>query len=73
MALNKPQPLDERIKSICAEAVVDAKAAELKKLYEGLPITWLRRDLDNKAPGCVCKQALAFLRKVNDNGACLIA
>jgi cytidine deaminase len=63
MALNKTPPLEERIKSICAEAeaVVDARAAELKKVYEGLPLTMLRRGLENKAPGCACRQALAIL------------
>ena len=63
MALNKTPPLDERIKSICAdaEAFVDAAAAEQKKLFEGLPLAMLRRHLENKAPGCACKQALAIL------------
>jgi hypothetical protein len=40
---------------------VDAKAAELKKQFDGLPLTMIRRGLENKAPGCVCKQALAIL------------
>jgi len=63
MAFSKSPPLEERIKSICAEAeaFVDAKAVEQKKLFEGLPLAMLRRDLELKAPGCVCKQALAIL------------
>ena len=63
MAFTKTSPLDERIRATCAdaEAFVDAKAAEMKKQFEGLPIALLRRDLTNKAPGCVCKQALAIL------------
>lgn len=63
MAINRTPPLDERIRATCAEAeaFVDAKAAELKKQFEGLPVAMLRRDLTNKAPGCVCKQALAIL------------
>jgi hypothetical protein len=63
MAINRTSPLDERIRATCAEAeaFVDAKAAELKKQFEGLPIALLRRGLENKAPGCVCKQALAIL------------
>jgi hypothetical protein len=63
MAFTKTSPLDERIKARCAdaEAFVDAKAAEMKKEFEGLPIATLRRSLENKAPGCVCKQALATL------------
>jgi hypothetical protein len=63
MALSKTPPLEERIRSTCAEAgaFVDAKAAELKKQFDGLPLTMIRRGLENKAPGCVCKQALAIL------------
>ena len=65
MAFSKPLPLEERIKSTCAEAeaVVDAEAAEQKKLFPGLPIAMLRRQLENKASGCVCRQALAILEK----------
>ena len=36
------------------------KAAELKQ-FDRLPLTKIRRGLENKAPGCVCKQALAIL------------
>jgi len=63
MAFTKASPLDERIRATCAdaEAFVDAKATEMKKEFEGLPIATLRRSLENKAPGCVCKQALAIL------------
>ena len=63
MAINRTSPLDERIRSTCAEAgaFVDAKAAELKKQFDGLPLTMIRRGLENNAPGCVCKQALAIL------------
>lgn len=65
MAFTKTPPLDERIRATCleAEAFVDAKAAELKKHFDGLPLAMLRRDLENKAPGCVCKQALAILEE----------
>ena len=65
MAFNKTLPLEERIKSICeeAEAIVEAKAVELKKQYEGLPITWIRRDLETRTGGCACKQALAILEE----------
>ncbi|WLA65830.1 hypothetical protein [Bradyrhizobium diazoefficiens] len=58
-------PPEERIKAICdeANAIVDAKATELKKEFEGLPYVSLRRDLENKAPGCACRQALAILRE----------
>lgn len=65
MALSKTQPLEERIRSTCAEAeaFVDAKAAEQKKLFEGLPLATLRRHFENRAPGCVCKQALAILEE----------
>ena len=39
MAFSKTPPLEERIKSICAEAeaVVEAKAIELKKQCDSLP------------------------------------
>jgi hypothetical protein len=65
MAINRTQPLNERIRATCAEAeaFLDAKAAELKKQFDGLPIALLRRGLTNKAPGCVCKQALAILEE----------
>ena len=63
MAFSKTPPLEERIKSICAEAeaVVEAKAIELKKQCDSLPITWIPRDLENRMGGCVCKQALAII------------
>jgi hypothetical protein len=63
MAPNKTPSLEERIKAVCeeAEAIVEAKAVEIKKQFDGLPITWIRRDLENRAGGCVCKQALAIL------------
>lgn len=65
MAFSKTQPLEERIKSVCAEAeaLVDAAAAEQKKLIPGLPLATLRRHLENKARGCACKQALAILEQ----------
>jgi hypothetical protein len=58
----KPKPLPDRIKDIQAEAeaAIDAKAAELKKQFPGLPIALLRRDLEAKAFGCPCKQALSL-------------
>ena len=45
MAFTKASPLDERIRATCAdaEAFVDAKATEMKKEFEGLPIATLRR------------------------------
>ena len=63
MAFSKTLPLEERIKSICAEAeaIVEAKAEEIKKQYDGLPITWIRRDLESRMGGCLCKQAVAIL------------
>ena len=65
MAFSKAPPLSERIKSICAEAeeIVAAKAAELKKEHEGLPITWIRRDLEHRMGPCVCKQAVAIMEE----------
>jgi hypothetical protein len=65
MAFSKALPLEERIKSICAEAeaVVEAKAVEIKKQYDGLPIAWIRRDPENRMGGCVCKQALAIIEE----------
>jgi hypothetical protein len=63
MAFTKTLP--ERIKSICAEAeaVVEAKALELKKQHGGLPITWIRRDLEHRMGPCVCKQAIAIIEE----------
>jgi len=65
MAFTKTQPLSERIKNICAEAeeIVAAKAAELKKEYDGLPIIWIRRDPEHRMGPCVCKQAVAILEE----------
>jgi hypothetical protein len=65
MAFTKNLPLSERIKSICAEAeeIVAAKAAELKAQYDGLPISWIRRDLEHRTGPCVCKQAIAIIEE----------
>lgn len=58
----KPKPLPDRIKEIQAEAeaAIDATAAELKKQFPGLPLAALRRDIELKAFGCPCKQALSI-------------
>ena len=58
----KPKPLADRIKEIQieAEAFIDARAAELKKQFPGLPIATLRRDIEAQAFGCPCKQALSI-------------
>lgn len=63
--LSKTPPLLERIKSICAEAeaFLDGEAHEQQRLTPGMPLSVYRRHLENKAPGCVCKQALAILEQ----------
>lgn len=55
-------PLEERIRAICAEAeqIVDAKAVAEARQH-GLPLSVTRRDIENRAPGCACRQALAVL------------
>jgi len=65
MVFNKTLPLCDRIRAVCeeAEAVVAAKAAELKKEYDGLPIAWIRRDLEHRSGPCVCKQAIAIIEE----------
>jgi hypothetical protein len=63
--LKPKQSLSERIKEIQidAEAFIDARAAELKKQFPGLPIAVLRRHIEAKAFGCPCKQALGIEEK----------
>jgi hypothetical protein len=60
--LKPKQSLSERIKEIQveAEAFIDARANQLKKQFPGLPFTVLRRDIEAKAFGCPCKQALSI-------------
>lgn len=62
MASSKTPQLHERIEEIQAEAnaFIDAKAAELKKQFPGLPQAMLRRDIEAVAWGCPCKQALSI-------------
>ena len=43
-----------------AEAAIDAAAAELKRRFAGLPLATLRRDIEARAFGCPCKQALTL-------------
>jgi hypothetical protein len=62
----KPQPeksLADQIKEAqaAADAFLDAKAAELHERFPGLPAAMLRRDIEAKAWGCPCKQALSVL------------
>jgi hypothetical protein len=55
--------LDERIAAIHTEidALIEAKAAELKKVYEGtFSHEVLVHDIKIKAWGCPCKQYLAL-------------
>jgi hypothetical protein len=56
--------LEQRILDIHAEinALIEAKAAELKKLptYEGIPLERVAYDIRVKAWGCECKQYLAL-------------
>jgi hypothetical protein len=66
MALLKTNPtlsLEQRIKQTQAEAeaAIDEAAAELKRRFPGLPLTTLRRDIEARAFGCVCKQALSLM------------
>jgi hypothetical protein len=65
MALLKTKSLPDRIRETQAEAeaAVDAAAAELKKRFAGLPLATLRRDIEARAFGCVCKQALSLEEK----------
>lgn len=58
----KQKSLPDRIKEVQAEAeaFIDAKAAELKKQFPELPLSVLRRDVELKAWGCPCRQALSI-------------
>jgi hypothetical protein len=58
----KQKSLADRIREIQAEAdaFIDAKAAELNKQFPGLPVASLRRDIEAKAWGCSCKEALSI-------------
>jgi len=58
----KQKSLPDRIKEIQAEAeaFITAKAEELNKQFPGLPVASLRRDIEAKAWGCPCKQALSI-------------
>ena len=58
MALLKtPPPLDERIKSICAEAeaFVDAEALAQQKLIPGMPLATTNK-IDRKTLGRVARE-----------------
>ncbi len=60
MALNRPLPLDERIKTLRAEidAFIDARAAEIKKTTPGVPEVVIRNLLTARSGNCQCRQYL---------------
>lgn len=53
-----PPPLDEnKVQALQAEinAFIDARAAEMKKTCEGVPVQVLRNILTNRSGGCECR------------------
>jgi len=53
-------PIEDRIKQIRAEcdAIVAKHAAEVKKTCEGVPLQVIRQEIELRARGCPCAQAM---------------
>ena len=62
MAFSKQQPLSEdRVRAFCAEldAFIDAKAEEIKKTCEGVPVASIRNSI-TRGLGCQCAAFLVI-------------
>src|SRR5437870_4332237 len=60
MAFNRTPPLDERIEKLRAEidAFIDARAEEVKKTCDGVPVDVIRNLITARGGGCQCQQYL---------------
>jgi hypothetical protein len=56
MATNRTQPLEERIAVLRAEieTEIEARVAQMRKEYTGLPDGYIRADL-TRGIGCLCR------------------
>jgi hypothetical protein len=59
-----PEPLGDRIEKFRAgiDAYIETRMKEMKQECPGVPETVLRRLVENRAPGCLCLQAIELER-----------
>src|SRR5438034_511049 len=74
MAFSRNPPLDERIEKLRAEidAFIDARAEEVKKTCEGVPVDVIRNLITARGGGCQCQQYLE-IKKQDETAATLNA